>query len=311
MKVIDKTPLQNEKGEFGPLQRLQGMMEHGPSWFKELEAQKTIITQLDHVLEKGFTLIRNLTLANSQIMEPLILVGPPGVFVIHVTPVGGFYEAKGDQWNVVTNGRPSPAPINLMLRVARLARALQVYLERQGVNLPGPIEPVLMTSNPEMHIETLRPAVRVIMSDAIRQFGGSLLQARPVLNPQVVLNVADRIITPASKATPLEPEPEESFSTEPAVEAAPAPSRARAIFHAAEEAKPFDPSDLSFAFDENAENDEGGIPKNLLETSPSQRLPLPARQRPLSARQLFLLGVMLLVECCVLGGFAYLILSSR
>jgi hypothetical protein len=170
---------------------------------------------------------------------------------------------------------------------------------------------VLMASNPDIHIETLRPVVRVIMSDAIRQFGGSLLQARPVLNPQVVLNVADRIITPASKATPLEPEQEENYPAISEVKAAPTPSRARAIFHAAEESKPFDPADLSFAFDENAENEEGAVPKNLLETSPSQRLPSPARRQPLSGRQLLLLGVMLLVECCVLGGFGYLILSSR
>ena len=310
MKVIDKTPLQNEKGEFGPLQRLQGVMEHGPNWFKELEAQKTIITQLDTVLEKGFTLIRNLTLEHSQIIEPLILVGPPGVIVIHVTHLSGFYEAKGDQWNVVNNGRSAPAPINLMLRVARLARALQVYLERQGVNLPGPIEPVLMASNPEMHIESLRPAVRVIMSDAVRQFGISLLQARPILNPQMVLNVADRIITPGSKATPLEPEPEDAYSLPPAAQPTQTQSRARVIFHAAEESKPFDPTDLSFAYDETAEN-EGAVPQNLRETSPSQRLPSPVRRPSLSGRQVMLLGAMLLVECCVMGVFAYLILSSR
>jgi len=283
-------------------------MEHGFTWFPELEAQKAIITQLDQVLEKGFTLIRNLTLANSQIIEPLILVGPPGVIVIYVTPLAGFYEAKGDQWNVVNSGHPAPAPINLMQRVARLALALQVYLERHGVNLPGPIEAVLMSSNPAMHIDSLRPAVRVVMSDAIKQFAASLLQARPVLQPETVHNVADRIVTPRTSATPLEPEPDESYAAAPQAEAVPSPSRARAIFHAAEEAKPFDPAELNFAYDENADS---AIPDNLRETSPSQRLRSPARRRSLSAGQLITLAVMLLVECCVVGGIAYLILSSR
>ena len=78
MKVIDKTPLQNEKGEISGLQRLRGTLEFGLNWYPELEAQKAVIAQLDRVLEKGFTLIRNVTLANSQIVEPLILIGPPG-----------------------------------------------------------------------------------------------------------------------------------------------------------------------------------------------------------------------------------------
>ncbi len=304
MKVIDKTPLQNEKGEIGALQRLQGMFEYGFSWYPELEAQKTVITQLDRVLEKGFTLIRNLTLANSQITVPLILTGPPGVYVILVTPLSGFYEAKGDQWNVVKNGRSSPAAVNLLLRVARLARALQVFLDRQGVNLPGPVEAVLMASSPAMHIESLRPSVRVVMSDAVKQFAASLLQARPVLRPELVYEVAERIVTPRTKGSA--PEPDEIPSPAESVEPQPT-SRARAIFHAAEEAKPFDPADLSFAFDESAESE---VPKHLHETSPSQQLPSRTRNRAFNRRQWITLGTMLLVECCVLAGFMYFIFSS-
>jgi hypothetical protein len=82
------------------------------------------------------------------------------------------------------------------------------------------------------------------------------------------------------------------------------PSRARAIFHAAEEAKPFDPADLSFAFDEST---EAGVPDNLRETSPSQLLGPVPRRSGLSGRQWAAVGVMLLLECGVLGGFAYLI----
>jgi hypothetical protein len=309
MKIIDKTPFQNENGEFTLLQRVQGTIQHGLQWFPELEAQKTVMTQLEQVLEKGFTLIRNFTLTNSQIVEPLILIGPPGVFVISVTPLSGFYEAKGDQWNVVNGGRSSPAPINLLYRVGRLARALQVYLNRQGVVLPSVVEPVLIASSPAMHIESLRPIARVVMSDAIRQFAASLLQGRPMLRPEQVYDIADRIITPRPKETAPQPEP--AVEAAPAAESTPAaqpqtPTRARAIFHAADEAKPFDPADLSFAFDENAESE---VPAELRETSPSQRLPRVSGKRgAFSARQWIMLGGMLLVECCVLAGFGYLIL---
>jgi hypothetical protein len=309
MKVIDKTPLQDAKGEISLFQRIQGTLEFGFNWYAELEAQKVVIAQLDTVLEKGFTLIRNLTLHNSQIVEPMILVGPPGVYVIRVTPLGGFYEAKGDQWNITTGTRSSPAPINLMSQVARLARALQVFIDRQGVNLPGPVEPILIASNPGMHVESLRPVVRVIMSDGVKQFASSLVQARPVLKSEFVYDLADRIVTPRPKAvTPIsQPLSAEVPTGKPPAEA-PAPSRAQAIFHARDTDQPFDPNDLSFAYDENAKNE---VPQNLREPSPSQRLPKINRKSSISSRQLILLGAMLVVECCILGGFGIFIYLHR
>src|SRR5512143_1433502 len=207
MKVIDKTPLQDDKGEIGIVQRVQGTLEHGFQWYPEMEAQKAVMSQLERVLEKGFTLVRNVTLGKSSIVEPLILIGTPGVFVLYVTPLSGLYEAKGDEWNQIKSGHPYAAEPNLMQRVARLARALQVFLERQGFTLPGPVEPVLVASSPAMHIDTTRPMVRVVLSDAVRQFAGSLLQARPILKPEVVYDLADRIITPRPKASPAEAAP--------------------------------------------------------------------------------------------------------
>ena len=318
MKVIDKTPLQNEQGVIGPLQRLQGTLEYGLSWYPELEGQKAVMAQLELILEKGFILIRNITLGISKITEPLVLIGPPGIYVIYVTPISGVYEAKGDQWNVVKSGHSYPAGSNLMSIVARLARALPVFLDRQGVNLPGAVEPVLMSSSPAAHIDSLRPMVRVVMSDAVKQFAGSLLQLRPILRPDQVSDIADRVVTPRPKPPPA-PEPEElvageylppSLRDRPEEQGEEAPARARAIFHAAEEAKPFDPADLEFAFDENAAPAEGEVPQNLREPSPSQKLAAAPRKGPLSQQQWLILGGMGIVECCVLAGLAALILSS-
>ncbi len=312
MKIIDKTPLQDEKGGISLLQRLQGTLTYGFSWYAELEAQKGVIAQLDRTLEKGFTLIRNFTLPGSEIIEPIILIGPSGVYVIHVTSLQGLYEAKGDQWNTVSNGRSIPAPINLMGRVSRLARALQVYLERQGISLPGPVEPVIIAASPAMNIDSLRPAVRVVLSDAVKQFGASLLQARPVLRTELVYDLADRILTPRPKGGSPQPEPINP-PPGPQAEAHPAQSasRAQAIFHASGEAKPFSASDLSFSFDENAAGSGNAVPQNLRETSPSQQLPRGSARRGLTTSQLAFLGVMLLVECCVIAGFGYFIFFAN
>ena len=321
MKVIDKTPLQNDKGQIGPLQRLQGTLEHGFQWYPELEAQQAVMAQLERVLEKGFTLLRNVTLGRSSITEPLILVGPPGVYVLYVTPLSGLYEARGDQWNEVRSGRSYPAGSNLMQRVARMARALQVFLERQGMTLPGPVEPVLVASSPAMHIDSVRPMARIVLSDAVRQFAASLVQARPILRPDQVSEIADRILTPRPKPA-AGPEPDELKTNElylppslrddaaPVGEPQEAPARARAIFHAAEQARPFDPADLNFAFDETAADAGEQVPEDLKETSPSQPLKRRAPRAAFNRRQWLLLGGIALVELCVLAGFAYVVFAG-
>jgi hypothetical protein len=321
MKVIDKTPFLNDKGTFDFLNRYQGVLEYGASWPDEVEAQKSVIAQLEKVLEKGFTLIRNLSLENSRIIEPLILVGPPGVYVLYVTPVTGFYEAKADAWNIVQNNRHTPAKVNLLGRVARLARAVQIYLNRQGVYLPGIVEPILIAASPAVHIESVRPIVRVVLSDAVKQYAASLLQARALLKPESVHEIVDHLITPRKKSPSLQPTKVETpvyeidpptmpVSTAAAANgvatAGEAPQRARAIFHAAEETKPFDPADLSFEFDEHgtAEMPEGPV------RAKTSRPPA-VRTAGLTSRQWLLIVIMLIVEFMVLAGFIYLILFAR
>jgi hypothetical protein len=311
MKIIDKTPFQDEKGQIDLLQRLQGTLKYGFSWFPELGAQKIVIAQLERALEKGFVLIRNFTLPGSEIILPVILIGPPGVYVIYVTHLSGFYEAKGDQWSTVNNGRSSPASINLMSRAARLARALHVYLERQGITLPGPqgitlvnpVEAVLIASSPAMHVDSMRPAVRVVMSDAIRQFAASLLQARPALRPEQVHDLADRIITPRPKAEAV---PAAGAS------AAGGASRAQAIFKASEEAAPLDPNDLGFSFDDGTA--APAVPQGLRETSPSRPLPAPKRGGRIlgmTTQQLTILAAIFAVWLCIMAaGIAYILTNT-
>ena len=252
MKIIDKTPLQNDKGVIGPFERIQGTLKYGFSWYGEMEAQKPIIAQLERALEKGFVLIRNFTLPGIEIIEPIILIGPPGVYIINITPLTGFYEAKGDQWNTVSNGRGIPASKNPMKDVARLAKAIQVYLERQGISLPGSVEPILMASSPAMHIDSIRPAVRVVMSDAVKQFAVSLLQARPVLAIEMVHDLANRIVEPNSGSTPqaLQMPAARPQQAPDNASVQPALSRAQAIFRASEKATPLDPNELGFALEE-------------------------------------------------------------
>jgi hypothetical protein len=312
MKVVDRTPLQNEKGEILFASRVQGTLKYGLAWYAEMQAQAQVVARLNRVLEKGFVLIRNFALPNSEIIIPIILIGPGGVNMIYPTPARGFFEAKGTEWNIGQSGSAKPARVNLLERATRLTRALQVYLQRQQIELPAAVEPVLIAVDPGAHIESLRPAVRVVQSDAINAFAAALIQARPVLDTPFIHDLAERIVNPR----PVEARQPQAAPASRA--AAPTPgtpaSRARLIFDASENAVPLNPSDVSFALE-----DEPGAPMGLApgrrETSPAR--PLPNRSAAprdklfgMSQPQVLILVSMTIVECCVLIGFGALLTGS-
>ncbi len=315
MKIIDKTPFRNDKDEIELLGRIQGTLRYGLNWYSELQAQSKVIEQFDRIFEKGFALIRNFNLPGSQIIIPLILLGPHGLSLIYVTHLRGFYEAKGDQWNRLDNGRSIPARIDLIQLTLRLTRALQKYFELQKINVPVTVESVLIAADPGLHLETMRPAIRVVMSDAIKSFAGSLMQGRPVLRSEQVYDLADRIANPREAEAPA---PQSASAPASAAAASPQPpaSRAKAIFDAAEKTPPVNPADLGFAFDEDATHiAPQGLPPGVSETSPIRKLP--SQQAPkktarrLSVLQIGFLAGILLVECCVLAAGAYFFLFNR
>lgn len=300
MKLIDQTPLQNYKGEIKLLDRLKGTLKYGPSWYPELQAQKTVIQLLDRILVKGFILIRNCTLPGSQIIIPLILIGPPGVTVAYVTHLRGTYMAKGDSWRIMRGNNFQPAAVNLLTRVEGYARALKVFIERQGARRAISVGSVLLAADPGMYIDTQRPIVRIVMSDALERWATGLLQAPPILSPDHVEQLADRIVNPRPKKRQTAAQPE--TASRPATDSPePELSRAQAIFRASENAETFNPADIGFAFDEGQEPE---IPRQLVETSPAVSIPpndsAGKRYFGMTKIQLALLGGMALVEICIL-----------
>jgi len=312
MKIIDKTPLLDEKGELGFMQRIQGMLQFGFGWPSELEAQKAIITFLDRQLEKGYTLIRNMTLGASGITVPLILLGPTGIYVIHVTYLRGRFQARGDTWNEASGNGYKPAPINLIHRTARMANAVRVFIERQGVKLPVTIEPVLIAGNPGLHIESVRPAIKVMMIDGIKSFASGLVTGRPVLSLEAVHEFAERIVEPRppKKETVAPPVVGPSLSAEEKT-VPPLQSRAREIFNASTEAKPFDPTDLDFAMLDETPAAQTP-PASIRESSPAQPLPRQTSRSKskkilgLTLPQLIFVAALAFAFLCLLAVFALL-----
>jgi hypothetical protein len=315
MKIIDKTPLLDEKGELGFVQRIQGMLQFGFNWPRELQAQKAIITYFDRQLEKGYTLIRNHTLGQSGIMIPIILLGPTGIYVIHITHLKGRYEVKGDTWNVAEGEGFKPAPINVVQRTMRMATALRHWIERQGTRLAVEIEPVLIGGDPGLHIESVRPAIKVMMIDGIKSYVSGLTTGRPVISTETIYELTERIINPRppKKETPVPAAPVSRSSETAPPPPQPEVSRARAIFDAAQEAKPFNPADFDFAMDEESSMDGMPVVPNINETSPAQ--PLPQQSKPRNKKilgmtpiQLAIIIALALAFVCIMAGFAYYVL---
>jgi hypothetical protein len=298
MKIIDKTPLQDANGNINIVARVQGTLKYGLNWFGELEAQKTVIAQLERSLEKGFVLIRNFTLPNSEIVIPIILIGAGGIWVIYVTKEKGNFEAKGDQWNIINaDGKSLPASINFIDRISKLSIVLQKYLKIQKIEMPNPMEAVLIAADPGAQIESVRPIVRVVRSDAIKQFASSLLQARPVWRTDFIHEIADRILDPRP--------PEELKPVVPVPAGQQAGSRA-----GTEQENSFNANDLGFAFEEGGDQPTS---QNLNESNPArfqpQSKPVPAKKKffGLSDIQIIILAGMLLFGCCVVFGLGIIL----
>ena len=312
MKLIDRTPLQDEKGEIGIIQRIQGTLKFGMSWYPELEAQKFVLARLERGLAKGYVVIRNHTLGASGIVVPLAIMGPAGVYVAYVTHLRGQYQAKGDSWGTLSGTTFKPASINLLTRTERLSRALQAYIERQGVRLPKIVEPILITANPGMHVESVRPLVRVVMADAIERWAASLSQSAPVLTVETAYELSDRIITPR-KPKPESEHAEEALPTEQSESAGQYYYEGADEFsNPTDEAQTFDSNDLSFAYEEDQDNE---VPSFLIEPSPSVAVPSRSgdkqkRYLGMTIPQLAILGGMFLVWICIMISFAYIIFQN-
>jgi len=202
MKVIDQTPYFSTDGKISALDQVKATMKLGAAWVQETQAQTGVMAALERGLDKKFTLLRNVTLPGLEISIPFILVGPTGVYAMYVTTLRGMYRAKGDMWGTLAGNTFKPSSTNLVTRTARMARAVQVYLQRQGYEGAGAVEAVLLCANPGLHVDSVRPIVRVVQSDALERFAISIAQARVSLSPEAVAEVANRILNPKPPKAP-------------------------------------------------------------------------------------------------------------
>ncbi|MGZ9221046.1 MAG: hypothetical protein ACXW4Q_02970, partial [Anaerolineales bacterium] len=143
-------------------------------------------------------------------------------------------------------------------------------------------------------------------------FVSGLATGQHVLSPEAVHEFTERILNPRSPKKELvslqitEPHAARQ-QDEPAQQEV---SRARAIFNASENLKPFDPADFDFAMTDD-ESPVETMPDSLQESGsavPVQQ-PKPKRRRVLGMTplQLAVIALLALALVCILGSFVYII----
>jgi hypothetical protein len=197
MKIIDHTPFREADGTISIVGRAQATLKYGPSWSSTLDGQDIVIAILQKHLGSKFTLLRNAVLPGTDdVRLPLVLAGPPGVYLLNVSHVRGVYRAKGEEWGTISGSTFKPSNPNLLARTSRLGQGLQKFLNKQGFNGSVIVEPILLATNPGLHADSVRPIVRVVMSDALERLTISISQAVQVISPEVAETIIDRIINP-------------------------------------------------------------------------------------------------------------------
>jgi hypothetical protein len=302
MRIIDKTPFVEEDGSISIINRIQGTLQNGFSWYGNLQAQERALAYFDKQFDKSYTLIRNHTLGGSKITIPFILIGTPGIYVFMVTNLEGTYRAKGSSWGKIDGEKYKESGINLVARTIKFAKAVDVYLKKQNITLSETSNPILLALSTAMHIETIRPAVRIVMSDALDRFSAQIRQAPPIMSKEDVHAIAEALQNPIRKTPPTTPEPESTkpFTTETDV-AAYDPHAENSGVSASKQI-----DDIGFSFDDNAETETELPPVPIMDETSAR--PAIKKRRKAAKRSLFGMTNKQLIILAVMAGFIALML---
>jgi hypothetical protein len=202
MRVIDFAPPEPEAGP------LDNLISRGREMFNlgdpGLKAQESIVTRFKRGLDNRFTLLTNVLLEGLDVPIPMILVGPAGVFVLYVSGEKGVFQAKEESWLEMGGGtrRFQPARHNVIKIALLLAHVVDDYLTKNEIPHPE-VKSVLVFAHPGVHVDSIRPAVRIVLMDAVERLITDLIRSSDTLMPgdvRVIIEafetVKGRVITP-------------------------------------------------------------------------------------------------------------------
>jgi hypothetical protein len=201
MKTIDLASLPSETETNAALLWLKNLLPGSKTRLAEREAQDQVIMRLERALGDDFTLIREIRIPGLGTTIPMVLVGPPGVFVLYASAVKGTFRARGEAWlKLDSSGDMRNTSPNLPHRTRLYAEAIRTFLTQNG--LPNSdIEPVLLFSEPEAFVENIKAPIRMVMCDGLESYSGSLRLLNPIFSPEEQNAIVRLLSNPEGKTT--------------------------------------------------------------------------------------------------------------
>ena len=172
------------------------------------QIQQMILTRFLRSLDNRFTMVYNFTPEGQLKPIPFILVGPSGVAVINLNMDKGIYRAKEENWLELnkTTRKYGMARVNLIKQSQTLAQMVSGFLTQKG-QAASEVTPILLFADPGVHIDSNRPAIRLVLADGLDRLMASFLQANEVLNSmevKAICDVFDNIAHPIAPITGVE-----------------------------------------------------------------------------------------------------------
>ena len=183
MIIRDFSPIPYQGGKLPITDLLKAILKYGWGWTADMQSQDIVVYYLMRTLDNSYTLLRNLSLPDTEVTIPFILVGPPGVTVFDNSPVSGIFRARENVWAVMNkrDGTFRPSKPNLVLRTTLITRAVDTYIVKKGFKEIS-VDGVLVLTDPGAHVDTDRPEVRVVLVDGLDRVASQISSLPPVMD---------------------------------------------------------------------------------------------------------------------------------
>jgi hypothetical protein len=182
MRTIDQSKYQSEPGIAGILKKLQGTFSYGWSWQQSRNSQEELIEILGSILGNDCVLLRDVEIPRVGRPIPLVLITPSCLLVINPKSQQGFFRAEGKRWEELGHDDEYRLAQNNLIRETWLyQKTIEGYLKQHNFSAPMD-RGVMIFVSPETVVESIRPRVRVIQADGIKNFARELSIAKPIFS---------------------------------------------------------------------------------------------------------------------------------
>ncbi len=182
MRIIDLSKYQAEPGISGMLKNLRGSLSYGYSWNQSRKSQEELAEILGSVLGNECVLLRDVNIPKVTRPIPLVLITPAVLLVINPKSVQGFFRAEGKRWEELgRNNEYRLASNNLIRETWLYHKTIEGYYKQHNFSAPMD-RGVMIFVSPETVVESIRPRVRVVQADGIKNFARELSISKPVFS---------------------------------------------------------------------------------------------------------------------------------